>query len=404
MTLRPPLLAFAAAVALLGCQPPAAQPTSSGPLEVKWGPGVASSDIHLQVESLGQISHSQLQLPVVSPDGQWVACFQSVGPVPPRESLFAGKGLEGVSLSVQRLAGASPSGGASPGSAEASRMVCPSGAAWAAWSSDARTLVFSALTPEGGCELKTFNVASGAASRLSVDGKRAIMSAVSPSGRQVAAVLADEGPDSTGLCVLDIAGGKRMYCPLGDLAPVAAPTGSRPAGADGIDLRDHPYWPCWVGEGRLVFLLCHGGRTFLAQWTVGEGKPLILCGLNIPATWAEVNQALAGLGAPLSSDGGRLAYYERASDRIVLVNIADGGRVELPVGTRGGCWLGAGRYIAATAEEALLCTGAANPPTLVPGQWLPRWADETTGRILLCGPGPHARAFKLVRLTLVKGQ
>jgi hypothetical protein len=152
-----------------------------------------------------------------------------------------------------------------------------------------------------------------------------------------------------------------------------------------------------------VFFLCRDGRTWLAQWTVGDAKPMVLCALNVAPTWPEVNQALAGLGTPLSPDAGRLAYYERTADRIVLVDLADNGRAELPVGTRAGCWLGAGRYVAATAEDLLLCTGAAaDPLRLIPGAWLPRWGDEATGRMVLCGPGPHAREFKMVRLTVMK--
>jgi len=431
---RPALLAFVAAIASWGCAPDkATQSTPAGPFEVNWGPGAATSDVRVQVEPLGQVSHSGLQLPVVSPDGKWIACFRVAGPAASREALLTGKGLEDVSLSVGPVAAPSAPGPVSPGEAAlrpgavgGARVVCPSGAAWPAWSPDSRFLVFSAFAPDGRCELAVYDLAAGATRRLAMGDQRAVMSAVSPSGRQVAVVLAGEGPESSGLCVLDLAGGKRVYCPLGPSDGAGPPVGARPSDAGGAEVAAglsagdaprtrpaaeppapppaRPFWPHWVGEGRLVFFLCRDDRTWLAHWTVGDPKPTVLCGIDVPPTWPELLQALAGLGPPVSPDGSRLAYYERATDRVVLVDLADGGRVELPAGTRAGCWLG-GLYVAAAAEELLLCAGsAASPPRLIRGAWLPRWADEATGRILLCGPGPHARAFSLTRLTVIKGR
>ena len=60
----------------------------------------------VQVEPLGEIPNCGLQLPAVSPDGKWIAYldYQSDKPIE-LSALFTGRGLEGMSLHVQPVAG-----------------------------------------------------------------------------------------------------------------------------------------------------------------------------------------------------------------------------------------------------------------------------------------------------------
>lgn len=65
---------------------------------------LASMQVRVSVQHLGKVPNSGLLLPAVSPDGRWVAYLEiTSGPEVYVDSLFSGKGLEGVSLSVREV-------------------------------------------------------------------------------------------------------------------------------------------------------------------------------------------------------------------------------------------------------------------------------------------------------------
>ena len=63
-----------------------------------------SSHLQFQTETLGEVPNSGLQLPVVSPDGKWIAYLDLAGDQPLElGSLFSGRGLERMSLHIQAV-------------------------------------------------------------------------------------------------------------------------------------------------------------------------------------------------------------------------------------------------------------------------------------------------------------
>ena len=82
-------------------------------------PQTRTTHVKVQVEPLGEVPNSGLQLPVVSPDGKWIAYLQHRGgQLIDLDALFTGKGLEAMSLYVRETR----TGGRS-------RQVCQGGAA-----------------------------------------------------------------------------------------------------------------------------------------------------------------------------------------------------------------------------------------------------------------------------------
>ena len=64
-------------VALSGCTPPS-QRMKSSDLPGRWSPAEVSH-VRVQMQSLGEVSNNGLQLPTVSPNGQWIAFSSHMG-------------------------------------------------------------------------------------------------------------------------------------------------------------------------------------------------------------------------------------------------------------------------------------------------------------------------------------
>ena len=220
--------------------------------------------------------------------------------------------------------------------------------------------------------------------RLSISLKPMIMPAVSPSGRRAAVVVFEPESQSARLQVVNLSSGKIEH--------------SCPAESQGTQ----QLWPQWTPDGRIVFVLNQDGQSRLVQWRPGESGPQELAEIQIRPTESGIYQAFAGLGQPLSRDARHFAYYDTAQDRIVLLSLADGRRVQLPVGTRAGCWFGSGRFVAADQKQMRLFSIRANMPALLMrGLWLPRGANAATSQLLLCSRAAEGRAFALVRMKIL---
>jgi len=345
-------------------------------IEAKWEPA-QSTHTRVQVEPMGEVPNSGLQLPVISPDGKWIAYldFRNDQPIE-LGALFTGQGLEAMSLYVQPVARGA-----------VARMVCASGAAWPAWSADSRRLVFVAYNETGRCDLGIHDVSSGRTRRVSMGQKHIMMPAVSASGKQAAVVVLKSEAESSGLYIVNLDTVKvEQICPT-DFQ------GSR------------QLWPQWTADGRIVFVLSNDGRSWLAQWGPGKFPPERLCEIRMSASQIGMYQGLAGLGRPLSPDDKHFAYYDTAGDRIILVNLPDGEQIKLPTNIRAGCWLDSRRFVAADEKEMRLFTvGATMPALLMRGAWLPRNGKPKSGELVLCTRGRHRRVFGLVRMRVLSSK
>ena len=357
-----------------GCSPDNTPSSSDKQIEAQLRPAQATHT-KVQLEPVTDVPNNGLQLPLVSPDGKWIAYLDLHSDRAAEfDALFTGHGLAPMSLHIRSLA---PGGIA--------RKICASGSAWPAWSPDSRKLVFVAYDAAGKCRLGIYDLPAGTTRFLSISSKSLVMPAVSPNGRQVALVAPGDQVGSLRLHVRDLATGKLTYtCPT-DL--------------DG----PKQLWPQWTRDGQIIFVLIHDQQSWLAQWLPGDSWPRRLCELRMPESQLGMFQSLAGLPKPLSPDDARFAYYNTAADRIILLNLRDDRQEQLPMGIRAGCWLDAQRFAAADDEELrLFSIPSSAPALLMHGRWLPR--HGSTDGLILCTPGRHRGLFSLVRMRVFIGQ
>ncbi|MBN1943098.1 MAG: PD40 domain-containing protein [Phycisphaerae bacterium] len=356
-----------AMVILAGCIPPRQKQISK--VDGAWGPA-AVTHVRVQMQGLGEASNNGLLLPAVSPDGRWIACLDYRGETPPTlESLWTGENLSGMSLHLRELAEGSQT-----------RVVCPSGAIWPAWSSDGARLAYVVHAGEENCSLSLYDTASGKTERLNVALRGIMTPAFSPSGEAIAFVALGQTPGHFQLFVLSLADRKLTPCPTN--SP-----------------NEQHAWPTWTADGRIVFLRQSESQSQVAHWKPGAFPPEALVDAAIPDTPMGRFQSFAGLGRALSPDDQRFAYYDVLQDRIVLLSLrGDGMRVELKPGARAGCWYDATRFVAATDGELRLFADSENSALLVRGAWLPRECVHNTHQLILCTRGAHRREFHVIRM------
>jgi hypothetical protein len=193
------------------------------------------------------------------------------------------------------------------------------------------------------------------------------------------------------------AGGPGQALHLYLVNPDTGEAAACPAG----DPNERHLWPNWTADGRIVYVLSRGGASWLAQWAPPASPPRTLWTIDVPASLMGAYRSFSGLGPPLSADGRRLAYYDPALDRIVLINMSDGQRTQLKESTRSGCWLDARRFVAATDNEMFLFAPGAKSSLLMRGPWLPRRSPDGTNDLILCTRGSHPGAFSLVRMKVI---
>jgi hypothetical protein len=349
----------------------------------------ASSHVQVQVTLLGQLPNGGVFLPALDPPGRQLAYLEYRGDqAPSLEAVLAGELPQGLSLHVR------------PVDADTSRMVAPQRAGWPVWSRDGATLYYVSSDQAGRGSLCLYDLAAGqTARRITPAAKAVLMPAVSPDGRKVAFISPAAGQVDWRLHVLVLETGEMTTVP--DSPP---------------DVRQA--WPGWTGDGRLVYLEASGQGAWVCQWAVGQSPPQRVAPVGVPDTPMGLFQACAGVARPISPDGRWFACYDASLDAVVLADLGGDGRgLTLREGTHGGCWLGPGQFVASAASELILFPTHGPSSRLLRGAWVaigapqpvdalqPRGAGQPDSvqeppTVLLCGPGPHAWAFNLVRLSV----
>jgi hypothetical protein len=359
----------------VGCSPKP-QSTKPTPLhtfaESKWQP-TETSHARVRMVGLGSVPNSGLELPIVSPDGRWIAYLRA----DPDEaiysdSLISGKKLANVALLVRGLHGDTEE-----------RLVCASGAAWGVWSPDSKRLLFIVYDDAGGCALGTHDMVAARTHRSDVGIEHMIMPAISPTGRELAAVTFSQQPDERQLSILDLETGTFRPSP-----PLEKIQGA--------------LWPQWIDDRTLIYLKGDTGGMFLYKWTLEQENPKRLYQINAPRAIDQTFQIFAGIADSVSPDGRTLAYYDTAADHIVLLDLGTGERWGLKPHTRAGCWFGHKIFAAATDKELLLgFIGTAVQKSLLRGGWLPRRGYPDTNRMILCTRGDDPWTFQIVGVELL---
>ena len=344
-----------------------------GPARVvaPWEP-TPTTHVRFTLQQLGRVPNSGLQLPVISPDGGWIAFLRISGssPVDPAAT-FDGHGLERVGLSIRQLV---PK--AEP------RLVCDSGVAWHCFSTDGSELIFIRYTQPGTCEVGLYEVASGQTRWLRPELPRLIMPALEGSGGRLAAVSYSVSIEDARVHVIDLDTGLAMPVPKED--------------EYGPQL-----WPCWQDEQTLLYLKCTSFTIYLKAWRPTNSLAELLSELDASGSSRSALSHRVSLGSALSPNGRRLAYYESAADRIIIADFARGTSRRLKPKTRAGCWLDDQYFLAATDQALWLIGPTENYSRILDGRWLPRWGDGQTGEAILCGAGPSLGVFELVKLKLL---
>jgi dipeptidyl aminopeptidase/acylaminoacyl peptidase len=376
-------LILMAALASPACAKDPPAPTPPGKPAIELGTSEVSH-LRIAVESLGSVPNSGLLLPEVSSSGNRIAYLEvappagagSAGPGP--DSLITGKDVESVSLSWRDL-----KRGATP------HLVCPSGALWPAWFPDGKRLAFVVYDTQGRAALGVHDLDSGQTKRWGVGVKHVMMPAISPDGRRIAIVGYAEAPADARIILIE---------------PDAGKTGLGPVVKDATS----QLGPQWLDANTLLFVgadKSRPSRRVLYAWSIGRGdgtgKVKALRPLNVSGVPVEFLQAFVGLGSPVNAAGNRLAYYDSTNDAITLIHLTGEETRTLPRGTRAGVWLGETRFAAATEKDLSLYSAKDDRwQTVVEGAWLPRWADERSGRIIALGASKAGSEFVVDRLTL----
>jgi dipeptidyl aminopeptidase/acylaminoacyl peptidase len=359
-------------VAPFACGPAQKEPSFGKIVERSWEP-MQSTEYRMATAKLGAVPNSGLLLPVVSPDGQWVACLQAPLDNPPGlEDLVRGDRCERNSLLLRQTAADAPM-----------RVVSEGGVTWAAWTPDSATLVFTTRAAEGRGELGLYDLAAKTTQRRAVGPKRLAMPAVSPTGDKIALVDADNFPASSRIYVLNTADRT--------LLPGPPPSeGSR------------QLWPRWTDAQTLVFLDWGRETSSLRRWTVGGADVQTVAPLGeLPSVFAAL-QLFVSVPYPVSPDGKSLLYYDRLADRLAVLDLTKGTARGMGTQTRAGCWMGTDLLGAADKDLFLFSAGGTSDGSrMLRGQWLPLWAQTADGTILLATRGATDDAFNLVRVYLV---
>lgn len=335
-----------------------------------------------------------LMLPRVSPDGERVAFLDIDEIAPPSaDAWVTGRGLAGVSLWVRAVADEG-----------LARNIALDDAAWPTWSSDGGALWFISHDPATGCALMRHDVATDQTRRLSVGLEHILTPAVSPDGRWVAVIAYGQIADEALLFLIDPATGR--------VTPGPPPT------LGGAQLA-----PQWLDRSTLLFVELDEQGGGLMRWTVGEAAAAPVAPLNLPVSifdavhlHAGIPGAIPGAG-PVSDDGRWFAYYSLPEDRIELVDLTTGALRPLRQGDRAGAWWGGDWFVVGSDDQLALvalpgeAAGAEaqegqvtdEPPrmNLLPGRWVPLWADPEAKSMLLIGEGEKPERFGVLQLWVI---
>jgi len=325
------------------------------------------------VDKLGPIPNSGLLLPAVGGEGKWVAYLTvSADSAVEQRALLTGRGLKGAALAMRAtVAGAAP------------RTICPSGAAWPAWSADGKLLAYVAAGAGGQAVLAVHDVAAGTTRRIGVGVAWMFMPSFSPDARRVAVVVPGELPNQSRVHVVDLETAK--------LTPA-------PQGAD----EQWQIAPAWRDRRRVAFVRSVGQVVELAQWEVGSPTVRSAAPLAVSAAMSDAFQSFAGLPASMAPGGRGFAYYRAMDDRVAIAPLPGGQGRSMPDGTRAGCWLGAEHFLSATDADLLLtAVGSGESKRLIDGRWLPLWGNWRRREAIVCTATSDPWTFGLVRLRLL---
>jgi hypothetical protein len=371
-------VALALCAALTGCRSSAPRAAAGPPGDCpapawQW---IDTGHFGIRLTSLAVWNNTGLQLPLVSPDGQWAAHLNCPNTLALNaDAAFSGRTIGDVTLVLD-----------STRDAHTPPRIVATGAAWPVWSADSRFLFAVVYDQKPRCGLVVHDVRANTSQRLELGLAHMLNLAVSPGGRYLALVGFADSADESRLYVYDT---EQHH-----LIPLSPPRGV--------------LWqttPMWVSEQALLYYGRMGDDTGLLGATVGAATPHAwLAKIALPPRAMDTVYSQSGVTRALSADGHWLAVYDAASDQLVLYDLRDSRPWPLGPGTGTGCWVyGAQppRFLFATDKHLSVVSPGAAAHTLCDGAWLPLWADPRGRYALILAPGQQDWTLRLTRIQIL---
>ncbi|MBB6441365.1 hypothetical protein [Phycisphaera mikurensis] len=358
----------------------------------------------------GSVRHAGLGLPVVSPDGRFIAALEHAGGPASldADAPLLGRGLGGVSLWVRAVEAeadrpAAPGGG---GIDAAAVPVALQDASFPTFGPDGR--LWSVSVGPGGDALLRYDPVDGSLRRLATGLKRIAFPSPDPTGRYVAVSGFGGNPEAATLFLVDVPAGRATPGP---------PPGS---GGRGQVL------PRWEAPGVVLFVELREGPdgapspAALRRWRVGESSAADVASLPVLPSVFDAGSLYAGVADPIGPGGRYLVFFDPAAEPPGLrrVDLATGGVEPVAAGGTAAASWDADRLVVAVqpasenrglAKEAglrllELAPGNRGSVTLLPGDWAPLRVEPRAGggaAILAVAPGERPDRLKLVQLFVV---
>ncbi len=306
------------------------------------------------------------------------------------ESWITGRGLDAVSLWVRRVE--------SDGLA---RNVAVGHAAWPTWSEDGKTLLFISHDPRTGGGLGLHDLETGITRRISAGLNRMFAPGISPSGRYVAVSGYGAHADDAVLFLIDLTTGRAEPGPV----PVLG----------GAQLRR-----IWQADDTLIYVeLDASGGGGLMRWVLGQSTSRRVSELSLPNSVFDAIHLQAGMAGPLSPSQRWYAYYAVQEQQLEWVGLNESRRVELKPESVAGAWWSEEWFVAAddrsirmiavpgpddtgadAGASAVISADTLPQMTLLPGRWVPVWADAEAKSMLLIGESDQPDRFRFLQLWL----
>ncbi len=330
-----------------------------------------------QFSRIASLQNTGLQLPVVSPDGKWVAAWQCADAT----TLDPDAPLTGATLAKLTLVIYDTT------DPQASPRTVSTGAAWPVWSADSKQLMAVAYDKSNHCALIIHQLATGQTRRIEIGVAHIITPSLSPGGT----LLAFAGFDLT-------AQQSRLYVynlQTQQLTPLAPPK--------------DVVWqimPAWVSDHALLYFARVGTDTGILGTVPQANSPNSwLAKVPLPNEASETVRTHAGIIHPLSPDKQWLATFDSSQNRVALLHLEDAKPTPLDFSSQAGCWAPttqAARFLYATDKQLLLHKSGAEETSHLLGAkpFLPLWCDPRGTSLLLLATGQQEWSFELLRMKI----
>lgn len=343
-----------------GCHQPTKPPQSESPYaraedhQLRWG--------QFSPKKLGTVANIGLQLPAVSPDGQYMLYLRGQAPFLSPMSLLGSPDLRHTPAEGTLSVWLRPTEGTGFGQQVSTERYAHS----PTWSSTGRAAVYVVNDPPLSY-LVHVNMADGSHTRMGLPG------AINCQPRFA-------GDDTT-----------LLFCAgptVGELAVYRQAVGGDP---ERLTPQQGPFYFPLIADGRQVVCGQIAGDTLqLAQADTAGSTPLFeqVHSAALPS----LPTFLAGIGDPLSPDGQFILFYNDLRSRVGVGRLKSGRVFYHRSGSMAACWLD-GENIALVTTDYLFAIQADTgiSLTLMNGAWLPRRYVERERRLILLGRDEKAR-------------